>query len=341
VETISLINAGIISVSIQSCAVLWRKPGHRGICLYMLLIAIAAALNLVEGYYLTSDIFIITPVFQLLFGPALFLACSDLTNRKFSKLDSLHFLPALVSLLFTGYIQIIIALGTLSRIGYSVLTAHKLYSYKNSLDSERSDSDEYSFQWMIWVIAITALFNLFDLIRLNLQSYLNSEVNLMGQAFNNGLWLIVIIFITYKLNTQGRSPSITNTTIDTSSPKEGAEQYLAIYTAVDNQVKSEQLFRVERLTLSQLSNDLGLQQRDISRAINLNANKSFNGYVNGLRVDFVCNLLNSSAQQSITDLALQAGFSSKAVFNRSFKQQTGMTPSQYKISKDRQSNKFN
>ena len=332
-ETISLINAGIISVSIQSCFVLWRKKGHRGIALYMLLIAIAAALNIVEGHYLTTGIFIITPVFQLLFGPALFLACAGLTNRKFSKLDSLHFLPALVSLAFTSYIQIIIALGALSRIGYSVLTAHQLHSYKKSLDSERSDSDEYSFQWMIWIIVITALFNLFDLIRLNLQTYLNSEINLVGQAFNNALWLVVIIFITYKLNTQGRSPSITNTTIDTSSAKESAEQYLSIYTAVDNQVKSEQLFRVERLTLNQLSNDLGLQQRDISRAINLNANKSFNGYINDLRVGYVCNLFNSDAQQSITDLALQAGFSSKAVFNRSFKQLTGITPSQYKINK--------
>lgn len=83
--------------------------------------------------------------------------------------------------------------------------------------------------------------------------------------------------------------------------------------------------------MSQLSGDLGLQQRDVSRAINLNANKTFNGYINGLRVDYVCNLLRSGVQQSVTELAFEAGFSSKAVFNRSFKEFTGMTPSQYKV----------
>lgn len=333
-EAISLINAGIFAVSIQGSALLWRKQGHKGIGLFMLLTTFAATMNIVESYQLYFSIFNITPVFQLLFGPALYLACTGLTRKEFSALDCLHFLPALISLAFTSYIQAIIALGTLSRIGYSVLTAHKLNSYKKSLDSERSDSDEYSFQWMIWTILLTALFNLFDIIRLNLQPYITSEVNLFGQAFNNSLWLVVIIFITYKLSTQEHSPAITNKMIDTSQAKEDPEQYSAIYIAVDNQVKSQQLFRIERLTLSQLSGDLGLQQRDVSRAINLNANKTFNGYINGLRVDYVCNLLRSGVQQSVTDLAFEAGFSSKAVFNRSFKEFTGMTPSQYKAQQE-------
>ena len=73
-----------------------------------------------------------------------------------------------------------------------------------------------------------------------------------------------------------------NKTNDTSPQKEGAAEYSAIFDALDKQIKAEQLFRIERLTLSQLSEKLGLQQRDISRAINLNANKSFNSYINDL-----------------------------------------------------------
>ncbi|OFI34930.1 hypothetical protein BFC17_15300 [Alteromonas lipolytica] len=309
---------------------LWHKQGHKGICLYLLLIAIAALFNIIEGIYFISDTFLITPVFQLLFGPALFLACVGLIHKKTSKIDALHFFPAIISIPFTNYVQIIIALGTISRIGYSVLTALKLYSYKKSLDLERSDSDEYSFQWMIAIIAITAVFNLLDLIRLNFQPYIAGELNLIGQAFNNGLWLVAIIFITYKLNEQKSSPSIKDEAIERSSFKEDSGHFLPIYSALDNQVKEEQLYKVSRLTLNQLSELTGLQPRDISRAINLNANKSFNEYINDLRVDYVCNILRSGAQKSITDLAFEAGFSSKAVFNRAFKQVTGMTPSRFK-----------
>jgi len=329
-ELISLINAGIIAVSIQGSVMLWHKQGHKGICLYLLLIAVAALFNIIEGIYFTSDSLSITPSFQLLFGPALFLACIGLIHKKTSKIDALHFIPAIISILFTNYVQAIIALGTISRIGYSVFTALKLHSYKKSLDLERSDSDEFSFQWMISIIAITAVFNLFDLIRLNFQPYIAGELNLIGQAFNNALWLVVIIFITYKLNAQKSSPSIKDETIESQSAKEAAEDFLPIYNSLDNQVKAEKLYKVSRLTLNQLSELTGLQQRDISRAINLNAHKSFNEYINDLRVDYVCNILQSDTQHSITDLAYEAGFSSKAVFNRAFKQITGMTPSHYK-----------
>lgn len=327
---ISLINAGIIAVSIQGSVMLWHKQGHKGICLYLLLIAMAALFNIIEGIYFISDTALITPVFQLLFGPVLFLACIGLIHKKTSKIYAMHFLPAFISIFFTHYVQVIIALGTMSRIGYSVFSALKLHSYKKSLDLERSDSDEFSFQWMIAVIAITAVFNLFDLIRLNFQPYIPGELNLFGQAFNNGLWLVVTIFITYKLNAQKSSPSIKEEEIERSPFKEASEDFLPIFTALDNQVKAEQLYKISRLTLNQLSELTGLQQRDVSRAINLNANKSFNEYINGLRVDYVCNILRSGAQTSITDLVFEAGFSSKAVFNRAFKQVTGMTPSRFK-----------
>ena len=329
-ELISLINAGIIAVSVQGSILLWNKQAHKGICLYLLLIAIAALFNITESIYFTSDTFLITPIFQLLFGPALFLACVSLIHKKISKIDALHILPAFISIFFTNYVQLIIALGTISRIGYSVFTVLKLHSYKKSLDLERSDSDEYSFQWMIAIIALTAVFNLLDLVRLNFQPYIAGEVNLIGQAFNNGLWLVVIIFITYKLNSQRSSPSIKDKPITDPPSKEVSQDFLPIYSALDNQVKAEQLYKVSRITLVQLSGLTGLQQRDISRAINLNANKSFNEYINDLRVDYVCNLLKNGTEQSITDLAFEAGFSSKAVFNRAFKQVTGMTPSRFK-----------
>lgn len=351
-EPISLINAGIVIASIQGCAILWSKAGHRGICVLLLLLAFSALMNILEANDITPILTQFTPTFLLLFGPMLYLARSLLTKNTLNKRDGLHFLPALLSMAFSQYVQAIIALGTLSRLAYSVLTARQLQQYKRHLDAERSDSDEYSFKWMIWVVVISASFNVIDLVRLNLQPFITPEINVIGQGVNNALWLVMVMFITYKLNLQQSAPAIESKSNGEAQAsrsgsystgeegysngkgqcieKEDAAQYATIFSALDVQIKEEHWFLIERLTLAQLSEFSGFQQRDISRAINLNANKSFNEYINALRVDYVCQAIRNHTHKSITELTFDAGFSSKASFNRAFKQVTKLTPTQFK-----------
>lgn len=330
INYINLIQAAIMAVTLQGCLLLWARDAYKGVCLFMLLVTTAALLNLFENIGVTTNTTLITPVFQLLWGPALYLACNALTNRQFSAVHWLHFLPAVIALGFTEYVQLIIALGSLSRIGYSFLTAKALFDYKARLDIERSDADEYSFTWLIWVVGITTTFNLVDLIRLNIQSYIPAELNMIGQATNNLVWLVVVMYMIYKFNSQKVPPATSGEVNGLSDNQlEDASQYQSIFEAVDKLVLSEALFRQERLTLSQLSELLGLQSRDVSRAINLVGKKNFNEYINGLRIDYVCKLLSNTSHESVIELALQSGFSSKASFNRIFKQLVGKTPSQY------------
>jgi AraC-like DNA-binding protein len=330
-DPIQLINAAIVAVSIQGSLVIWNKKGFRGISLFMLLVACAALFNLLETNTQSLSGAILSPLFQLVFGPALFLACRGLTGYKFSNKDLLHFLPFLAAIIFAKHLQLIIAIGSISRIVYSLFTASYLIQYKRSLDAERSDSDEYSFQWLVWLILITAAFNFFDLIRLNTQPFIPLQINLIGQLVNNSLWLFVIMFLTYQLNLQKDSPEIKDKSNGKSTcSEEGVEEFREIFAAIEHKVKSEELFRTERLTLTQLSNQIGLQSRDVSRAINLVKQKSFNEYINTMRIDYVCQSMNRNGNESIIELAFDAGFSSKAVFNRSFKHITGLTPTQYR-----------
>ena len=330
IDYINLIQAAIIAASIQGSLLLWARDSFKGVCLFMLLVTTAALFNILESVSISSDTALFTPIFQLLWGPALYLACKALTNRHVSAIQWLHFIPAIIAVGFTDYVQVIIAIGTLSRVGYSLLTAKALFDYKAKLDSERSDAEEYRFTWLIFIVIITTIFNLVDLIRLNIQSYIPTELNIAGQAINNALWLIVIIYMTYKFNTQ-KSPPKTNVEVHSfsDSEPEDASQYQSIFEAVDKLVVSKGLFRQERLALPQLSESLGLQSRDVSRAINLVGQKNFNEYINGLRINYVCKLINEAPKKSMTELAMQSGFSSKASFNRIFKQVVGKTPSQY------------
>lgn len=335
-DPIHLVNAALAAVALQGCFILWHKKGLKGICLFMLLVAFAATTNIFEAASRTQNVFLLSPVFQLIFGPALYLSCRRLIGQKITHKDWLHFTPAFIGLFFSTYVQEVIALGTLSRLVYSLLTVKILIHYKRQLERERSDSDEHSMLWLVWLVLITAAFNLLDMARLNMQPYIPPDLNLIGQLLNNALWLFVIVFISYKLNQQKSSPRVafvvTEKEESDAKPAADLHHYHTIFSAIDQKIKQDGLFKTERLTLTQLASELGLLSRDVSRAINLTTQKSFNEYINQLRVDYVCQLLTSHHDHSITDLAFMAGFSSKAVFNRSFKQVTGLTPSQYRKS---------
>jgi AraC-like DNA-binding protein len=95
-------------------------------------------------------------------------------------------------------------------------------------------------------------------------------------------------------------------------------------------VDDNQWFLKPRLTLTDVSELTGLQTRDISRAINTVANKSFNDYINEYRVKHICQALDAGSPHSLTRLYTDAGFSSKASFNKVFKEYAGITPSAYK-----------
>ncbi len=90
-------------------------------------------------------------------------------------------------------------------------------------------------------------------------------------------------------------------------------------------------WRDEELTLASLARRLGTSPRSLSRALNEGLGQSFNEFVNRLRVDAVAAELRDPARRrDLLAIALDAGFSSKASFNRAFRAYTGTTPSEFR-----------
>lgn len=85
------------------------------------------------------------------------------------------------------------------------------------------------------------------------------------------------------------------------------------------------------LTLSELSSQLSTNTSFLSKVINDGTGKNFNDFINAYRVKDVINKLNAGEQKSQTllGIAYDAGFNSKATFNRAFKKNTGKTPKEY------------
>jgi AraC-like DNA-binding protein len=97
-------------------------------------------------------------------------------------------------------------------------------------------------------------------------------------------------------------------------------------------MKENRLYRDANLTLQSLAETLGVTSHQLSWVVNEVMGLSFSSLVNGWRVEEVKRVLakSDSNRSSILQAAMEAGFNSKAAFNRAFKVQTGMTPSEYK-----------
>jgi len=99
------------------------------------------------------------------------------------------------------------------------------------------------------------------------------------------------------------------------------------------------------LTLGELARRLGTNSSTLSASLNAREDINFNIFINGLRVDAVCERLRSSRggdsgragdvggsvgpAPNLLDLALDCGFGSKATFNRAFKRHTGLSPREW------------
>lgn len=336
---VNLIQAGMISTGILGGLLLWltKTNEFKGISALLFCIALASFVNILEESGLTREIYLISPVFIMLFGPVTYLAAKLLIDKKLGRVQWLHLVPVIPFLMLTSYTYAIIGIGTLWRLAYALLTILMLLKYKRTLDEERSDSDDFSLNWLVWVIAVTSVFNIIDLVRLNVQPFIPYGLNVFGQGINSAVWLIATTIIIIKFQMLKQIPQSLDNASDTDVQSNAIanststnEAYHSIFQELDKLITSNQWFLQSRLTLSDISNLTGLQTRDISRSINVITGKSFNEYINNYRVEYVCALLKSKAQKSLSDIAAEAGFSSKASFNKVFKQISGVTPTEYK-----------
>ena len=96
-------------------------------------------------------------------------------------------------------------------------------------------------------------------------------------------------------------------------------------------VVSQKLYADPELTLNGLARHLQTHSSAISRVINLGFKQNFNDFINYYRVAEVKEKLQSGDAGSVTimSLAYDAGFNSKATFNRAFKKFTGKNPKDY------------
>jgi AraC-like DNA-binding protein len=95
--------------------------------------------------------------------------------------------------------------------------------------------------------------------------------------------------------------------------------------------EQEKPYLNSELTLGSLAEQLDLSREELSALINQGFNSRFNDYINGYRIEAIKEMIEQGQHQSLSILgmAYEAGFNSKATFNRAFKKSEGQSPSEY------------
>jgi AraC-like DNA-binding protein len=101
---------------------------------------------------------------------------------------------------------------------------------------------------------------------------------------------------------------------------------------ITDYMKSAKPYLNPDLSLPQLATELNISSHYLSQVINEQFNLNFFDFVNGYRVAAFKEKITDREfrNYSLLGIALECGFNSKSAFNRIFKQNTGLTPSQFK-----------
>jgi AraC-like DNA-binding protein len=84
------------------------------------------------------------------------------------------------------------------------------------------------------------------------------------------------------------------------------------------------------LNLRSLSRSINEKAHYVSQVINQDLNVNFYELVNRHRIEQAKGLLARAPDQTVLEIALAVGFNSKSTFNTAFRQNTGMTPREYR-----------
>jgi AraC-like DNA-binding protein len=116
----------------------------------------------------------------------------------------------------------------------------------------------------------------------------------------------------------------------TPTPDEADQRLLATLAHV---MSSERAYRQDGLTIATLAGQVGVAEYKLRRQINQALGfRNFNSFVNSYRIAEVKAALADpkQAEVPVLTIALDAGFSSLGPFNRAFKAETGLTPSEFR-----------
>jgi AraC-like DNA-binding protein len=102
--------------------------------------------------------------------------------------------------------------------------------------------------------------------------------------------------------------------------------------SLEDAMVRDQLYLKPALSLKEVVSLTGINQKTISAVLNQHLGKSFNIFINEYRVNEVKKRLLDPKNNhlTMTGIAFESGFNSQATFQRTFRQITGQSPTEFR-----------
>ncbi|MGL1893052.1 MAG: AraC family transcriptional regulator [Spirochaetaceae bacterium] len=301
-------------------------------------------LNLIVGNSFSWKSFGLSEPIQYVLMPAIYIYIKNHLSGEFKlkKLDLLHFIPALLIILylttlFPRYISgdkmvqfssvslwIILIIQSFIYMHFSknIITVTSL-----KLEEDFSCFDGFDLKWNKVVLNISYILCISYLVLLVV--LLHFEALVFIKTILSLFFVIIIWYIGF--NALKRKDKIilpVKSKVRQISNIESKE----LKKILEDSMINDKKFLNPNLTLNDLTKTLGYSRNEISWVLNNLLNKNFYNFINHYRVEHVISLMNKQEynNSNLLDIALDSGFNSKPTFNAVFKKLTGKTPFEYK-----------
>lgn len=249
---------------------------------------------------------------------------------------------------FKKTIFIILSIGFINSILYTVYTLVILKRYYKKIENYYSDIEKMNLNWVMKITSLSFIVLAFWCISfwfVHLGIISKSPVNM---AFNITMFIIINFITAYYLINQ---PEIFKQNLEMNQEiddkpeiKSAAEKYAK--QSIDERMQDEYMTNLEsimnekkpyldeNITIKDLAEVMGIPSHHLSIVINNKLNKNFYTFINEYRIKESLEILKDpdNSDANILSIAFKSGFNSKSTFNSTFKKITGLTPSEYRES---------
>ncbi|MBN1927099.1 MAG: helix-turn-helix domain-containing protein [Prolixibacteraceae bacterium] len=229
------------------------------------------------------------------------------------------------------------AFFTLQFFVYALIIVKQIKKIRPVLEENFSSMEGKKLNWILYLLAIVSSIYIFYFV---IEVFTNLSVEDYDFIYYiySVLLLMAFMYGAYRQNefaylTETHKKADDDKLLNTNTQfKLSPEMSRIIRQNLDRLAKEEKFYTQRNLTLQELAKNLNTNKNIVSQYINQNLNQNFYGYINSLRVEEAKKLLsqNELEKYSLEGIGYMAGFNSKTTFNTVFKEQTGMSPSEYK-----------
>ncbi len=311
-------------------------------------------LNMTNYQYQYPHSFRMSTSFSFLYGPLLYFYFKRITQQyRFKKTDLFHLVPTLllIIVLFPYYVLsaddklslmidrvttgrgfidlaiIVLKLSSLIIYGYFIRKVYLKSKIVKGLSQENRSWQRniyaihfsyigcYAIYGVLLGNEITSgfLFHLQVVLMASMVMYIGYSANVQPGVFSGALTLEDRLFFKYEKSglTKSLSQELKNSLIDL--------------------MEIEKIYKENDINLEILANRLNTTRHNASQVINEHFDLNFHEFINKYRINEAKNIFNLDYQKNlnIIDVAYEVGFNNKVTFNKAFKKDTNLTPSEY------------